>query len=85
MTMREEVYEELHPVLEKIVDMVCEHIDTLEDNKVPEVELILKEDCDCELLINGESVCCDKSLYVTDVLEALDEHGIINYIREERL
>ena len=32
-TMREEVYEKLHPILEDLVDMTCEHIEKLDVNE----------------------------------------------------
>lgn len=49
-------------------------------DKLPCVKLV--EDYDEELFINGKSVCCHKHLYPADVLDALDECGIINYVRE---
>lgn len=48
--------------------------------KLPCVKLT--DDYDEELFINGESVCCHKHLYPADVLDALDERGIINFVRE---
>lgn len=37
------------------------------------------DDIDEELLINGKSVCSHKHLYPSDILTALDEHGIIKF------
>lgn len=48
--------------------------------KLPCVKLV--DEYDEELFINGESVCCHKHLYPADVLDALDERGIINFVRE---
>lgn len=48
--------------------------------KLPCVKLV--NDYDEELFINGKSVCCHKHLYLADVLDALDKHEIINFVRE---
>ena len=32
-TMREEIYEKLHPILEDLVNMTCEHIEKLDVNE----------------------------------------------------
>ena len=48
--------------------------------KVPCVKLV--DGYDEELFINDESVCCHKHLYPADVLDALDERGTINFVRE---
>lgn len=46
--------------------------------------VVLVEGADEELFINGESVCCHKRLYSSDILDALKENGIINFeYREE--
>lgn len=76
-TMREEVYSRLHPVFEELVDIVCDNIESLEHQDIPEVLLV--EDFDDELFINGKSVCCHENLYPSDVLRALDDYGIINF------
>ena len=47
--------------------------------KVTLVELPGEE----ELFINGESVCCHNHLYPSDVLDALDKSGIIEFNRRE--
>lgn len=41
--------------------------------------VVFIEGNDEELLINGKSVCCHKRLYPFDVLDALRQHGIINF------
>ena len=47
--------------------------------------VVLIDGNDEELFINGESVCCYKRLYPSDVLDALQEYGIINFeYREEQ-
>ena len=76
-TMREEVYSRLHPILEESVDMACDNIESLEHKDIPEVLLV--EDFDDELFINGKSVCCHENLYPSDVLRALDDYGIIKF------
>lgn len=80
-TMREEVYSRLHPVFEELVDIVCDNIESLEHQDIPEVLLV--EDFDDELFINGKSVCCHENLYPSDVLRALDDYGIIKFRRKE--
>lgn len=37
-TMREEVYDKLHPLLEQLVDIVCDRIEALEECDQPELE-----------------------------------------------
>lgn len=81
-TMREEVYSRLHPVFEELVDIACDNIKSLEHQEIPEVLLV--EDFDDELFINGKSVCCHENLYPSDVLKALDDYGVINFRRKER-
>lgn len=81
-TTREKVYSRLHPVFKELVDIACDNIESLERNDIPEVLLV--EDFDDELFINGKSVCCHENLYPFDVLRALDDYGIINFRREER-
>lgn len=81
-TMREEVYNNIHPTFEELVDIAYDNIESLEHNDIPEVLLV--EDFDDELFINGKSVCCHENLYPCDVLKALDDYGIINFRREER-
>lgn len=76
-TMREEVYSRLHPILEELVDMACDNIESLEHKDIPEVLLV--EDFGDELFINGKSVCCHENLYPSDVLRALDDYGIIKF------
>lgn len=80
-TMREEVYSRLHPVFEELVDIACDHIESLDHKDIPEVLLV--EDFDDELFINGKSVCCHENLYSYDVLKALDDYRIINFRRKE--
>lgn len=75
----EEVYEKLHPVLELMVEIMCTNIE--ESMKLPEVSLV--EGLDEELFINGISVCAHKNLYPSDILEALDEYGLIDFKRED--
>lgn len=75
--MRDEVYSRLHHVFEELVDIACDNIESLENKDIPEVLLV--EDFDDELFINGKSVCCHKNLYPYDVLKALDDYGIINF------
>lgn len=36
-TMREEVYNRLHPILEELVDIACDNIESLEHKDIPEV------------------------------------------------
>ena len=48
-TMREEVYSRLHPVFEELVDIACDHIESLDHKDIPEVLLV--EDFDDELFI----------------------------------
>lgn len=81
-TMREEVYSRLHPVFEELVDIACDNIESLERKDIPEVLLV--EDFDDELFINGKSVCCHENLYTYDVLKALYDYGVINFKYEER-
>ena len=81
-TMREEVYSRLHPILEELVDIACDNIESLEHKDIPEVLLV--EDFDDELFINGKSVCCHENLYPCDVLRALDDYGVINFRHKER-
>ena len=76
-TMREEVYSRLHPILEELVDIACDNIESLEHKDIPEVLLV--EDFDDELFINGKSVCCHENLYHYDVLKALDDYGVISF------
>lgn len=80
-TMREEVYSKLYPVFEELVDIACDNIESLEHQEIPEVLLV--EDFDDELFINGKSVCCHENLYPSDVLKALDNYGIINFRHKE--
>jgi hypothetical protein len=80
-TMREEVYSRLHPVFEELVDIACDHIESLDHKDIPEVLLV--EDFDDELFINGKSVCCHENLYPYDVLKALDDYRIINFRSKE--
>lgn len=80
-TMREEVYSRLHSVFEELVDIACDNIESLEHKDIPEVLLV--EDFDDELFINGKSVCCHENLYPSDVLKALGDYGIINFRRKE--
>lgn len=81
-TMREEVCSRLHPVFEELVDIICDNIESLEHNDIPEVLLV--EDFDNELFINGKSVCCHENLYPCDVLRALDDYGVIKFRHEGR-
>ena len=81
-TMREEVYSRRYPVFEELVDIACDNIESLEHKDIPEVLLV--EDFDDELFINGKSVCRHENLYPSDVLRALDDYGIINFRREEK-
>lgn len=37
-TMREEMYDKLRPLLEKVVDIACDHIEELERYGLPELE-----------------------------------------------
>lgn len=62
-------------------DIVFNHEDIKKLLELPDV--VLDESCDEELRINGETVCCHKRLYPTDVLEALAEYGIINFRHEK--
>lgn len=80
--MREEVYSRLHSCIEKLVNIACDNIESLEHKDIPEVLLV--EDFDDELFINGKSVCCHENLYPCDVLRALDDYGVINFRRKER-
>lgn len=80
--MREEVYSRLHPVFEELVDIACDNIESLEHKDIPEILLV--EDFDDELFINGKSVCCHENLCPSDILRALDDYGIINFRRKER-
>lgn len=59
----------------------CDNIESLENKDIPEVLLV--EDFDNELFINGKSVCCHENLYPYDVLKALDDYGIINFRHKE--
>lgn len=61
-TMREEVYSRLHPVFEKLVDIACDNIESLEHKDIPEVLLV--ENFDDELFINGKSVCCHENIHM---------------------
>ncbi len=81
-TMREEVYSRLQPIFEELVDIACDNIESLEHKDIPEVLLV--EDFDDELFINGKSVCCHENLYPCDVLRALDDYGVINFRHKER-
>ena len=76
-TMREEVYSRLHPVFEELVDIACDNIESLEHKDIPEILLV--EDFDDELFINGKSVCSHKHLYPSDILTALDDYGITKF------
>ncbi len=80
--MREEVYSRLQPIFEELVDIACDNIESLEHKDIPEVLLV--EDFDDELFINGKSVCCHENLYPCDVLRALDDYGVINFRHKER-
>lgn len=80
-TIREEVYSRLHPVFEELVDIACDNIESLDQRDIPEVLLV--EDFDEELFINGKSVCYHENLYPYDVLKALDNYGIIKFKRKE--
>ena len=79
--MREEVYSRLQPIFEELVDIACDNIESLEHKDIPEVLLV--EDFDDELFINGKSVCCHENLYPCDVLRALDDYGVIKFRCEE--
>lgn len=81
-TMREEVNHKLHSILEDLVDIVCNRIESLEHKDIPEVLLV--EDFDDELFINGKSVCFHENLYPYDVLKALEDYGVIKFRREGR-
>lgn len=41
--------------------------------------VLVENEYDEELRINGESVCCHKKLYPFDILDALKNKGIINF------
>ena len=75
VTLRETVYSKLHPILEDLVDLACDNIESLEKSDVPDVLLV--EGYDEELFINGKSVCVHKCLYPSDVLNALSENGCV--------
>jgi len=47
--------------------------------------VLVENDDDDELRINGESVCCHKRLYPYDVLDALKNQGIINFTYNKEL
>lgn len=47
------------------------------NQNLPKVLLI--ENGDEELFINGESVCCHDRLYPLEVLQILDDYGIIDF------
>lgn len=81
MTLREAVYSKLHPILEDLVYLDCDNIESLEKSDVPDVLIV--EGCDEELFIDGKSVCIHKRLYPSDVLNALTDNGIINFERKE--
>lgn len=49
-TMREEVYHKLHPILEDLVDIVRNRIESLEHRDIPEV---IKEFCEKSLNMDG--------------------------------
>ena len=61
-------------------DVIFTHEDTKKLLELPYV--VLDESDDEELIINGKTVCCHKHLYPVDVLNALDECGIINFVKE---
>lgn len=65
----------------KETEIQISHEDTKKLLELPNV--VLDERDDEELRINGESVCHHKRLYAVDVLEALAEHGIINFTHEK--
>lgn len=65
----------------KEAEILLTHEDTKKLLELPYV--VLDENNDEELRINGESVCCHKHLYPADVLEALAKHGIINFVYEK--
>lgn len=58
-----------------MVDIICSNLEQVND--IPNV--LLEEDIDEKLFINGKLICVHKHLYPIDVLNALDEYGIINF------
>ena len=52
-------------------------VQEIKRENLPNVLLVEKDDE--ELFVNGESVCVHKQLYPTDILDALDKCGIINF------
>lgn len=51
-------------------------------SNIPDVLLV--EDYDEELFIDGKSVCSHERLYPSDVLQALADYGVIKFHKRER-
>lgn len=75
-TMREEVYEKMHPFFEQLVDLTCTQ---MEDNvQIPEIEL-LSTDSGEKLIINSNLAATSSHFSAVDILEILNNYGIIEF------
>ena len=64
-------------------DFEIEHIEkSVSNNCIPKVIFI--DSHDKELIISGKSVCKHRCLYSSDVLNVLDEYGVIKFKNIER-
>lgn len=77
-SMVDDVREMVCSLEDKIVDMICDHIEDSDNNKIEVPKVKYEDGLSQNLYVNGELVCSHDKLYPLDILICLDSLGIIS-------